>query len=177
MKKWIIFFVFTSPLLAFSYSYLPHEQRPRWSFEYHLGAVYNFKTPLTFTQAGFEDIKIQQAVFESEPFVSPHYWDWRFTKWFDQFGISFEAIHHKIYLKNKPDDVQRFGISHGYNMLVFSYNKAFRWYHIALGGGSVLMHPESTVRGKQYPEGPGFDWNGYVLKGYVLICQPRNLGL
>lgn len=35
------------------------------------------------------------------------------------------------------------------------------------GIGSVLMHPESTIRDKVYPEGPGFDINGYVLRGFV----------
>jgi hypothetical protein len=29
------------------------------------------------------------------------------------------------------------------------------------------MHPESTIRNKVYPEGPGFDIKGYVLRGFV----------
>lgn len=30
------------------------------------------------------------------------------------------------------------------------------------------MHPESTVRGLKYPEGPGLDIHGYVLRGWVI---------
>lgn len=157
-----------------AWNYLPHEQRPRWSFEYNFGAAYNFKLPLTIIQEGYPDIYIHRAVYETEPFTGPHYWDLRWTKWFKFGGISFEGIHHKIYLKNRPDEVQRFGISHGYNMCVFSYNKSFRWFGASFGLGSVLMHPESTIRGMKYAEGPGLDLPGYVLRGWVInmgICH------
>jgi hypothetical protein len=150
------------------FNYRPHEIRPRWSFEYHFGGAYNFKLPLTIVQEGHPDIYIHRAEFETEPFTGPHYWDWRLVKWFKFGGISFEGIHHKIYLQNKPAEVQRFGISHGYNMCLFNYHKPFKWFNLVLGAGSVLMHPESTIRGMKYPEGPGFDIHGYVLRGYVI---------
>ena len=137
-------------------------------FEYHFGTVWNAKLPLTIVQSGYPDIYIKKADFYSEPFVSPHYWDWRFTYWKKKYGFSFEAIHHKLYLKNKPPEVKRFGISHGYNMLVISVVRRFKYVNIHLGGGSVLLHPESTIRGKVWPEGPGFDWKGYRLRGGVL---------
>ncbi len=53
-------------------------------------------------------------------------------------------------------------------MLVFNYNRSFRWFNGSVGGGSVLMHPESRIRHLQWPEGPGFDWKGYRLRGIVL---------
>ena len=152
--------------------YKPHDVRPRWSFEYNLGGVYNFPLPLTIVQAGYHDIYIEKAIYETEPFTSPHYWDWRLIKWFGKSGISFDGIHHKLYLKNKPPEVQRFGISHGYNMCIFSYVRNCKWFNWTVGAGSVLLHPESTIRDKKWPEGPGFDWGGYYLRGYVL-----NLGI
>ena len=72
---------------------------PRWSFEFHLGMAYNLKLPLTIVQAGYPDIDIAMADFKSESLTAPYYWDWRFTKWFARGGVSFEAIHHKIYLR------------------------------------------------------------------------------
>ena len=119
---------------------LPHDSLSRWSFEYHFGTVWNARLPLTIKQAGYPDIYLAKAEFYSEPFVSPHYWDWRFTKWFKNQGVSFEAIHHKIYLRNKPPEVKRFGISHGYNMLVFSYMRNMGYFDLHLGGGSVLLY-------------------------------------
>lgn len=168
LKGAVVLFFLAMITQSLAFEYLPHEKRPRWSFDYNFGGVYNFKLPLTIIQEGYPDIYIDKAIYITEPFTGPHYWDWRFTKWFDKFGISFEGIHQKIYLQNKPPEVQRFGISHGYNMCVFSFVKSFRWVNVALGAGSVLMHPESTIRGMVYPEGPGFDIHGYVLRGYVL---------
>lgn len=168
LKKSFIVVLLVVSNVTIALNYLPHESRPRWSFEYHFGGVHNFKVPLTIVQQGHPDIYIHRAEFETEPFTGPHYWDWRITKWFDFGGISFESIHQKIYLINKPAEVQRFGISHGYNMCLINFHKSFRWMNLVLGGGSVLMHPESTVRGLKYPEGPGLDIHGYVLRGWVV---------
>ena len=147
-------------------AYKPHDTLSRWSFEFHLGGVYNFRTPLTIYQRGYPDIHIDRAKYSTEPFTSPQYWDWRFTKWFDRSGISFECIHHKLYLENRPPEVERFAISHGYNMCIFSYSRNFRWFNAAIGGGSVLMHPESTIRGKEMIETDGL--KDYRLRGWVM---------
>src|SRR5690606_28541391 len=93
---------------------------------------------------------------------------WKAAKWFGKHGITIEGLHHKIYLRNKPDEVQRFGISHGYNMCILSYNRNFNWFNTAIGGGSILMHPESTIRGMVYPEGPGLDIHGYVQRDLLI---------
>lgn len=138
-----------------------------WSFELHGGVVTNIPLPLTIKQSGYPDIFIRRARFYSEPLISPYYWDWRFAKWFGKHAIEFEAIHHKLYLKDKHPDIQRFGISHGFNMLTLNYARLFKYFIFRNGIGSVLLHPESTIRNKVYPEGPGFDIRGYRLRGFV----------
>lgn len=141
----------------------------KWSFELHGGLATNLRLPLIIKQSGYPDIVIKRAHFESEPLISPWYWNWRFSKWFDDQCITFEAIHHKLYLVNKPTEVQRFGISHGFNMLLLNYGKSIdKNFVVRAGIGSVLLHPESTIRGMAYPEGPGFDFKGYVLRGVVI---------
>ena len=138
-----------------------------WTFELHGGWAGNLPLPLRIKQNGHPDIYIKRAKFYSEPFISPYYWDWRFCKHIDKHSIEFEAIHHKLYLDNKPPEVQRFGISHGFNILTLNYGYKFKHFIFRNGIGSVLMHPESTIRNKVYPEGPGFDIKGYVLRGLV----------
>lgn len=138
-----------------------------WSFELHGGVVTNVPLPLTIKQKGYPDIFIRGARFYSEPLISPYYWDWRFAKWSGKHAIEFEAIHHKLYLKDKHPDIQRFGISHGFNMLTLNYACLFKYFIFRNGIGSVLLHPESTIRNKAYPEGPGFDIRGYRLRGFV----------
>lgn len=138
-----------------------------WSFELHGGITANMPLPLTIKQRAYPDIYIKQAKYYSEPLISPYYWDWRFAKWIGRHAIEFEAIHHKLYLKTKHPDIQRFGISHGFNMLTINYARKLRYFIFRNGVGSVLLHPESTIRNKVYPEGPGFDIKGYRLRGLV----------
>lgn len=138
-----------------------------WTFELHGGWANNISLPLRIKQSGHPDIYIKRAVYTSEPFTSPYYWDWRFCKHINKHSIEFEAIHHKLYLQNKPHEVQRFGISHGFNMLTLNYGYKFKYFLLRNGIGSVLMHPESTIRNRVYKEGPGFDIQGYVLRGLV----------
>src|SRR5690606_27263758 len=107
----------------------PHHNQSRWSLEYHFGGALNMKLPLTIVQDGYPDIYIAKADFASESFTGPHYWNWKAAKWFGKHGITIEGLHHKIYLRNKPDEVQRFGISHGYNMCILSYNRNFNWFN------------------------------------------------
>lgn len=144
------------------------QAQSRWSFELHGGIVHNIDLPLVIKQKGYPDIRIEKADFYSEPLNDPPYWDWRFTKWFNNKSIEFEAIHHKLYLKNRPPEVEWFGISHGYNMLMFNHGRQLKHIIVRAGMGSVLVHPESTIRGMEYPTGPGFDIMGYRLRGVVL---------
>jgi hypothetical protein len=140
----------------------------KWSFELMGGVVYNVPLPLVIEQEGYPDIRVGKALFSTEPFVSPHYWDWRFTRVAGVHQIQFEAIHHKLYLLNKPPEVERFGISHGFNILFFNYGRAIKKFDVKAGLGPALIHPESTIRGKVYEEGPGFDIKGYRLKGFAM---------
>lgn len=140
----------------------------RWSFELQFGVVQSLDLPLVIKQQGYPDIIINKADFYSEPLVDPPYWSWRFSKWFKNKSIEFEAIHHKFYLRNKPAEVDRFGISHGYNMVLFNHGRQLGKVILRAGVGSAFVHGESTIRGMSYPEGPGFDIKGYRLKGLSL---------
>jgi len=175
IKKSIILFTLTVFLHEVSiaqtrtlFTYQPHGTRSRWSVEFNFGAATNLKLPLTFVQRGYPDIHIAKADIYTEPFSSPPYWDMRLVKWFKKDGISLELIHHKIYLRNAPPEVERFAISHGYNLFLLSYNRNVKWFNVAVGGGTILMHPESTIRGKKWTEGDGSYWSGYRLKGFAV---------
>jgi len=124
--------------------------------------------PLTFYQAGYPDIKIKKANFYSEPLIDPPYWNWRISKWFKNKSIEFEAIHHKFYLINLPPEIEKFGISHGYNMVMFNHGREVGKFILRAGLGSAIVHGESTIRGMVYPNGPGFDFGGYHLRGLTV---------
>lgn len=76
-------------------------------------------------------------------------------------------IHHKLYLSNTTSEVQKFNISHGFNM--FTINRGFdkRTFQYRAGIGLVLSHPESTVRGLEFGDSDNNLDLGYYLSGPV----------
>lgn len=157
MKK----FVF----LLIVYSISPAAQATHWALELGSGMPYNFVTPLTVSQDFEPDINLS-AHYISSPQKMPFYYYIRIGKWCGCWAWEFEDIHHKIYLSNTNDTIKHFSISHGYNLLYL--NRSVLWHGLVwrLGGGLVVGHPESTVRGLVFSEAGGtFNNGGYYLSG------------
>ncbi|MFH0895817.1 MAG: hypothetical protein V2A54_15385 [Bacteroidota bacterium] len=150
----LIFFLFISASI--------HAQS--FSFTLRFGAPLQMPLPLVIKQDGYPDIKIKSARFYSEPLFSPVYWDWRmaYSKNKKEWGLS--SIHHKLYLRNKPPEVARFSLSHGYNYVFIDRIVPLTGGVFFAGGGLglVIAHPESTVRGQVFEEKE-------VFKGYFPI--------
>ena len=150
----------------------------RWSFELHGGQVFNVPMPLTIRQEGFQDIKLW-ARFDAEPFVLPVYWDWRFSRWEAGKAWEFEVIHHKLYLSNTTPEIQKYNISHGFNMLMFNRVFQKKFVRVRVGAGVILAHPESKIRGKEFGD-TGNDMDmGYFISGPVVnfaVSKPFYLG-
>ncbi len=156
----IIFFTY----LPFAFS----QEKSNWTFEAHGGYPLNIPLPLSIHQNGYPDIKLT-AQFDSEPFVLPIYWVYRISKWKNNKAWEFEMMHQKLYLQNKPPEVEYFNISHGYNLIMF--NRAFKFQFLQkhqiiarTGLGFVLPHAENKVRGKKLDQGEGY-FSGYVIGG------------
>jgi hypothetical protein len=84
-------------------------------------------------------------------------------KWKDGKAWEIETHHHKLFLDNKPDEVQQFAISHGYNLNTVNRAWLINGYIYRVGLGIVVTHPETEVRGKEYNDEGG--WNGFHLSG------------
>ncbi len=171
MKK-IFFLVF---LITLAHTTI--QAQSHWTFELHGGEVYNVPMPLTIKQHGYPDIKLTARYF-TEPLTLPVYWDVRFSRWQNNKSWEFEAIHHKLYLDNTTPEVQKFNISHGFNMVMLNRGFAKKTFRYRAGAGIVLTHPESKIRGKEFGN-TGDDWDmGYYLSGPVLnlsISRPIRL--
>ena len=150
----------------------------RWSFELHGGEVYNLPMPLKISQHGYPDIKLSARYF-TEPFTLPVYWDIRLGRWENEKLWEFEVIHHKLYLENTTSDVQKFNISHGFNMININKGIEIKNFRFRAGAGIVLAHPESKIRGLEFGStGDDFDL-GYFISGPVLnlsISRPYYVG-
>lgn len=156
---------FLSPLLSAS---ADAGERP--SFELFLGAAANLKTKLTIEQCREKDIELT-AEYETRPFDDPFYYMLRFNFAREGGGWELQFIHHKIYLTNTTDEVEHFEITHGYNM--FTLNRSFPvpLVRLRVGGGIVVAHTESIVRGlRDQGDSGGILGTGYHLTGPAVLA-------
>jgi hypothetical protein len=138
-----------------------------WTFELLGGEVYNVPMPLIIRQDGYPKIQLS-ARYHTEPFTLPVYWDLRFSRRHNNKSWEFEAIHHKLYLQNTTPEVQKFNISHGFNL--FMVNRGFeqKTVQYRAGAGIVLSHPESNIRGQEDGDSVDDLDLGYSVSGPVL---------
>jgi hypothetical protein len=173
----------TMKILFFIVSFLfvattPAESQSLWSFECHGGEGYNVPMPLTISQQGYPGIKLT-AHYYTEPFTPPFYMDLRLSCWQNNRSWEIEFIHHKLYLDNTTSEVQKFNISHGFNMLFLNRGFDQKTFRYRAGLGIVITHPESNIRGKEFGDSEN-TWDlGYYLSGPVInlaIGKPIRLG-
>ena len=136
----------------------------RWRIELGTGPAYNFRVPLSITQARFPEI-VLIAHFRADSFERPILWVWRIGYWKDRSGWELEALHTKVFLGNSPPSVTEFAVSHGINF--FSLNRAWILgdYRVHAGVGLTLSHPENIVRGVKLAESGGMFHVGYYVSG------------
>lgn len=143
------------------------ETRPTWTVEYLVALGINADSRLRIQQAGYPDIALD-AQWSSRPFHTPYLWMLRAGREGRRHGWALELHHHKLFLQNKPPEVQDFNITHGTNFLTAQHSwlrHRWRWFALA---GAVIAHPEGTVRGMPFEEKSGFLGTGYSLTGPVL---------
>lgn len=107
------------------------------------------------------------ARFRTEAFTPPVYWDCRVARWKDLKSWEFEVIHQKLYLKNTTAEVQKFNISHGFNLLMINRGFDNGKFRLRTGAGIVLAHPESKIRGMEFGDSTDDFDTGYFISGPV----------
>ena len=134
-----------------------------WVFQFSSGGAINAPTHLKIKQDGEEDIDLT-AEYDTKSFSTfAYYYDMRIAKWENGKAWEFETLHHKLHLSNRPDEVQNFVISHGYNLNTINRAWLIDGFIYRLGAGFVMTHPETEVRNKSYSDKGGF--NGFHLSG------------
>jgi hypothetical protein len=136
-----------------------------WSAQFLVGGALNLPMPLTIRQSGQPDLRIT-ARYASRPFTPPIYYGVLLGRRSGGAEWTVELLHQKLYLENPPPEVQKFSVSHGYNLVTVS-----RGWRLAdglwtrAGLSAVIAHPESTVRGLKLDEGGGILGTGQYLSG------------
>lgn len=143
----------------------PGFSAPRsYAIEAFLGTSWNLPTPLWIQQDGEPDLRTT-AHYETRAFDYPLYYALRLATQKDRVRWELELIHHKIYMVRRPDEVQRFAISHGYNLLLVNRAVTQRGRVLRLGAGLVIAHPETRIRGRDASQYGGLGNGGYHLSG------------
>jgi hypothetical protein len=134
-----------------------------------LGSSVSLPSPVSISQSGQPTLNFT-GHWATRPFLDTWYYAGRLGLWKGDKGWLLDFTHHKIYLIDRPAQVQRFQITHGMNAITVS--RAFRHQHLsyAFGAGPLVAAPLSTVRGQHRPYGGGF-FGGYYLAGGTLMSS------
>lgn len=136
-----------------------------WRLEAATGAARSLTTPLSIEQDGFAELHLD-AEYDNRPFDGAPYFMLRISRRSGAAAWELQHLHHKIYLRNLPPEVERFDVTHGYNLFTLGRSWTRGFFTLHAGAGMVIAHPESTIRGRrfgpkegifgldQYPTGP-----------------------
>ncbi len=124
------------------------------------GLQYNVPMPIVIRQTGRPDIRLT-ARFSTRPLYEVPYYDVKLGVVHRRWAYEVELIHHKLYLDNRPPEVDTFEITHGYNPILLNAVRQQWGVSFRVGAGILLAHPQSTVRGLRFPE------TGGILGWYV----------
>lgn len=151
-------------LLAALVVCLPAALRADWSLEVSGGSAVSVWTPLRIHQDAFPDI-ILNGKCTTRPFEEVPYYDVRIGADPGRARWELELVHHKLYLENRPPEVERFQITHGFNLITVNRRWSVFGFGLRAGAGIVLAHPETTVRGRAFPENGGAFGLGWYVSG------------
>jgi hypothetical protein len=132
--------------------------------EYFQGTAFNVPTTLTIRQENFPPISLR-AEYSVRPLDDVFYYAVRLGYWREDAGWLVELLHHKIYLDNPTADVESFEVTHGYNMLTLNRGWRRGLNTFMAGGGVVIPHTNSIVRGRERPITAPYTLAGVAVQG------------
>ena len=139
-------------------------QEASWSLEVFGGSAVSLPTRLRIEQAGERDLRLT-ARYVTRPWSGAPYYAYRIGRHTSSRGWELELVHHKLYLRDPPAEVQQFEVTHGYNLIFLSrVARQGRWTG-RLGVGPVVGHPENEIRGRRLDSERGGLGGGYYLSG------------
>ena len=90
------------------------------------------------------------ARYATRPFADAPYYSYRVGR-IDPNGAGqeLEMLHHKLYLQNPSGPIERFEVTHGYNLPTANVTAPGRGWQWRFGVGLVIAHPEGRVAGRE----------------------------
>jgi hypothetical protein len=144
----------------------------RFLIEGFLGTAYSFPSTVTIYQENQPNL-VFSGHWINETFKNAPYYSIRLGGWTETSGWEFEDIHHKVVLDNNPANVQALKATFGFNFFLLNRAWDLNWFILRVGGGPVIAHPITTVRGQQFNSAEG----GILGTTYFLVGAGVQLSL
>jgi hypothetical protein len=124
-------------------------QKPEWSFEMLIGDALNLSSRTHIQNAATSSAAFE-GDYETRGLEGPLHYTVRLTHWDHDRGWALELLHHKLYLRNRPQGIEALSISHGFNIVTLSRAYALGAWRLRVGAGPVVAHPEARIDGSSY---------------------------
>lgn len=139
-----------------------------WAVQAASGFARSLETPLSIRQDGLAELRID-AQYGNRPFEGSPYFMLRVSRRRGAAAWELQHLHHKIYLSNRPAEVERFDVTHGYNLFTLGRRWSRGGFGVRAGAGVVVAHPESTIRGLRFGSKQGIFGLDQYLTGPALV--------
>jgi hypothetical protein len=145
----------------------PQSARRELSAELFGGAAWSLRSPLTVRLPGEAPVT-HRARWSTRPLADAPYYAYRVGYGSPARGVEAELVHHKLYLENPAPPVERFEVTHGYNLATANVRAPAGRYQVRAGLGVVVAHAEGRVAGRAVGERRTRLGGGYHLAGVTL---------
>ena len=130
----------------------------RFRAQFFGGTSWSVPSTLAVDQSGLSRLEFR-ARWETRPLEDAPYYAARVALWSGRRGWELQLLHHKIYLTNETAEVERFEVSHGWNLITLQRADRGRAVEWRAGAGAVVAHTEGRIRGRDV------DTGAYQLSG------------
>jgi hypothetical protein len=135
--------------------------------EFFTGTAWSLPTPLTIQLASGSTRFL--AHYSTRPFSDAPYYSYRLSEMPESgAGVELEMVHHKLYLENPRPPIETFQVSHGYNLPMVSVVDRGGGWHLRVGFGLVVGHPEGRIDGRDISDLPTTFGGGYHIAGWTM---------
>ena len=135
--------------------------------EFSGGTAWSLPTPLTVRLPGEPAVRLR-ARYSTRPFADAPYYAYRVSVGSRDRAIEAELVHHKLYLENPVQPIERFEVTHGYNLVTANARAPLGSFAVRLGLGVVVAHAEGRVAGEPVGQTRTLLGGGYHVAGPTL---------